>query len=262
MRSDEEVHRVFNLAEAGLPPSEIARRVGVSRATVGDWLDAGEQAVLDRPVRTRSLLHHDITACPLSAPIDAPAYAYVLGWYLGDGRVRRIGNGYRLLLTWCDGDAEVAVAIAGEAAEMVERAIPGPRARHVVRDGCTEVQATSPHWPCLLPHGPGADDDRAVVLLGWQRVIALEQRPHRLLRGLVHSGACHRIDRIDRGGRGRGDDDHPRYVFTSGSRDVHQLFLDACDRLGIEAHRRDRRTTAVARRASVERLDDVARPRA
>ena len=54
----------------------------------------------------------------------------------------------------------------------------------------------------------------------------------------------------------------PRYLFTNKSIDIQNLFLEACDRLGVEARRNNRWSISVARRASVARLDELVGPKA
>jgi hypothetical protein len=92
MRPDHDVARVFRLQDAGLSHARIARRVGISRATVRDWLADGEAAVLARPMRRTGSHPQGVQRCPLSTDLDERAFAYVLGQYLGDGCVSKVGR--------------------------------------------------------------------------------------------------------------------------------------------------------------------------
>jgi hypothetical protein len=255
VRPDHEVHQVFQLHAAGLPQAEIARRVGVARATVRDWLLHGESAVLARPMRrSRSSHPPDVDRCSLSFDLDAPAYAYTLGQYLGDGCVSMIGRSFRLRIACCAAYPD----IIAETAEMVGRTIVGQNVGMIRRPGYTEVYATSLHWPCLVPHGPGKKHLRPIELTDWQREIALEQHPERLLRGLIHSDGCRCINRVRRAGRSY---EYPRYFFTNKSPDIRHLFLEACERLDIDARPNNRWSLSVARRDAVEKLDRIVGPK-
>ena len=86
------------------------------------------------------------------ASLDAPAYAYLLGLYLGDGCISAYQRGtWRLRITL---DSSYA-GIVAECAAAVE-AVAGGRAC-VLRKGsdrAVEVSKYWKHWTCLIPqHG-------------------------------------------------------------------------------------------------------------
>lgn len=256
MRPSADVHRVFRLAEQGLTQAEIARQVGIARATVRDWLTAGEAAVLSRPMRTtRSARAPCDGRCTFTRRLDEPAYAYLLGQYLGDGCISRIGTGYRLRIFCCD----AYPGIMAEAAATIRRVVPHATVRFVAKVGCTEVYATWFHWPCLFPqHGQGVKHQRTITLTPWQRTIALDHHPDQFIRGLVHSDGCRFINRVHVRGRTY---EYVRYTFTNLSSDIRGLFFDACARLDIDARLNTPISISVARRASVERLDAIVGPK-
>jgi hypothetical protein len=254
MRPDSEVTEVFRLRSHGLSQAEIARQVGISRATVRDWLSVGESGVLARPMRTRQACDPDQFRCPRTIDLDEPAFAYLLGQYLGDGCVSRVGRSFRMRIFCCD----QYPGIKCEVAEMMRRTIPGVKVGYIQRVGCTELYTTSIHWPCLVPHGPGRKHLRQIVLEDWQREIVLEREPARLVRGLIHSDGCRCINRIRRGDRVY---EYPRYLFSNKSADIQALFLEACQRLDVEARHNNRWSISVARRASVARLDELVGPK-
>jgi hypothetical protein len=234
--------------------AEIARQVGVSRATVRDWLIHGESAVLARPMRQDRTLHPDGERCPLTVDLDEPAFAYTLGQYLGDGCVSAVGNSSRIRIACCNDYPD----IMRETIEMVARTIPGITVRTSGRTGCTEVYAASPHWPCLVPHGDGRKHLRPIVLTDWQRESALDRHPDQLLRGLVHSDGCRLINRVRHRDRVY---EYPRYLFTNKSTDIQGIYLEACERLGIDARPNNRWSISVARRDAVEKLDRIVGPK-
>ena len=93
MRSADDVRRVFELWEVGHSKAAIARSIGVSRERVRHWLNTGLETVLQSPMRQSSPDCSDpnsATTCLLIESVDEPAYAYLLGQYLGDGNIKRI----------------------------------------------------------------------------------------------------------------------------------------------------------------------------
>jgi hypothetical protein len=264
MRPASDVYEVFRLADQGLSRAEIARRVGISRATVRDWLDHGKTTVLNRPMRTgtRRSTRHQRKDCPDQCPfrqdLDQRAYAYVLGQYLGDGCISQTktgGGGYRLRVACCDAYPN----IMDECATAMRSIAPEAHVRRIPRQGCTEVYSTWPHWPCLLPHGPGPKHTRPITLMSWQRAIALVLHPDQLVRGLIHSDGCRHINRVT-GANGM-KYAYSRYNFTNTSPDIRQIFVDACERLGVETRQMNAVNISVARRTSVARLDEIVGPK-
>jgi hypothetical protein len=257
MRSTDDVHHVFRLAKEGRSRAEIARRVGVARATVRDWLDAGEAAVLARPMRVGRATRAPCEGrCRPTDGIDEPAYAYLLGQYLGDGCISQIGRGYRLRVFCCDAYPRIMT----ETADSMRRVRPESTVRYIARVGCTEVYATWFHWPCWFPqHGEGMKHQRPIVLERWQAAIALDTHPDLFVRGLIHSDGCRFVNHV-RSANGR-PYAYTRYSFSNTSADIRGLFVEACTRLGIECRRMNRYNISVARRASVTRLDEIVGPK-
>jgi hypothetical protein len=261
MRPDVEVREVFRLAEQGLSRAAIARRIGIARATVRDWLDHGESAVLNRPMRSGTIRRRAerttacASGCELTRHVDESSYAYLLGQYLGDGCVTDTGSNYRLRITCCDAYPD----IMAEVATAIRAVVPDARVGTSARQGCIELSATWPHWPCLLPqHGPGRKHTRPIVLERWQTEIALDKHPDQLVRGLIHSDGCRCINRVKVRGKRY---EYVRYLFSNRSLDIQALYMEACERLGIEARPNNTMSISVARRESVERLDAIVGPK-
>lgn len=128
------------------------------------------------------------------------------------------------------------------------------------RQGCTEVGSYSSHWPCLFPqHGPGKKHERRIELETWQRAIALDGRPDRLVRGLLHSDGCRVSNKIV-GRRGQ-TYTYPRYLFVNESPDILAIFAEACARLRVACRPNRRNSLSVARRADVDVLDSIVGPK-
>lgn len=240
------VDRVRSLAALGHDPSEIARLTGISRSTLRSWLVEPTRVATPRWI-----------ACPRCNPeaeLDAAAYVYLLGLYLGDGCLSKQPKGvWRLRIV----QTSIYVDLIQECSTAMHAVLPN-NVLALPRQGCVEVGSSSKHWPCLFPqHGPGRKHERPIVLAPWQQELA-DQYPRMLLRGLVQSDGCRDINfAITRGKRY----DYPRYTFSNASDDIRTIFTDACDRLGVHWTRPSERVISVARRADVEFLDTFIGPK-
>ena len=256
MRPPEEVAAVLDLKAHGLHASEIARRTGIPRATVRDWL-AGRvplrAARAGSSCSTCGALAYGFTELP-------PAYVYLLGLYLGDGCIsahRR--DVYRLRV-----NLDLRYPGIVDACEAAIRVInPGRRVHRLNRRSNytkrpeyshVEVSSYSKAWPCLLPqHGPGRKHHRLIELATWQlALVALN--PQLLLRGLMHSDGCRFVNT---GRRWR----HPRYSFGNRSEDILDIFRHGCDLLGLHWTTAGH-TVYVSRKADVLRMDQFIGPKA
>jgi len=248
MHSRYEVERVLSLVAEGWNDSQISRATGINRTTIREWKHRGP------PGRRR---WHRASRCFIcdGNPLDDPAYSYLLGLYLGDGYISREPRTYRLRIYQ---DLRYPELI-NLARSSIARVRDGDLARvSLVRCvGGVAVSAHWNHWPCLFPqHGPGMKHQRPIVLADWQIAI-VEAYPRQLLRGLIHSDGCRVINRVW-GDRYR----YPRYLFTNTSRDILQIFRDACGAIGVEHRNSKPNTISVARRSSVASLDAFIGPKA
>jgi hypothetical protein len=187
--------------------------------------------------------------CPRcdGADLDEPAYAYLLGLYLGDGCISHDSRVFRLRIVQ-DARYPHLINLTKDAITRV-RAGNG-RVGTAKKDGCVEIYGYWKHWLCLFPqHGPGKKHLRKMVLTSWQSDI-VDSYPRQLIRGLIRSDGCRTINRVWNGRYA-----YPRYLFTNNSDDILQIFRDACERVGI-AHRNSKpNTISVARRNDVGILD-------
>ena len=125
-------------------------------------------------------------------------------------------------------------------------------------DNVVHVGCYSQRWPVLLPqHGPDLKHTRSVELEDWQRVITHEH-PELLIRGLIHSDGCRFLNRVRHGEKVHA---YPRYMFSNRSRQIHAIFTEHLDLLGIEWRWSNDHTISVARRDSVARLDAFVGPK-
>jgi Homeodomain-like domain-containing protein len=255
-RSAAEVDRVLQLAEDGHNQCEIARRTGIPRRTINDWVD-GRTPVLrsehddhGRPCR----------GCNLALELKDPVfrdYSYLLGMYLGDGCISQHARGvFRLRITL---DRRYQL-IVRECVRAVSSVLPANRVtvyphRH---ENLDEVSSFSKHWPCLLPqHGAGLKHRRRIALVDWQREV-VDRHPWCFLRGLIHSDGSRFMNPIRKGKRTYR---YPRYTFSNRSRDLQRLFCTYCEVVGVEWRQMNRWNISVARRDSVALMDRYIGPK-
>jgi hypothetical protein len=180
---------------------------------------------------------------------ETSIYAYLLALYLGDGHVSFGPRAQRLRITL---DARYPLII-DEACSAI-RTISGGKAHLVKHPGCFDASVYSQHWTCVFPQvGPGPKHRRDVSLMPWQRDV-VAQAPEALLRGFIHSDGCRVIHSVA-GHR------YVRYFFSNKSDDIHGIFRDACDLIGVRwtASRRD--MTSVAHRDAVAAFDRFIGPK-
>jgi hypothetical protein len=179
-------------------------------------------------------------------------YVHLLGLYLGDGCLSRQAREVYKLRIFLDAKYPGIVAEASNDIESVALRQAGK----LVRGGtCVEVYSCWRAWPCLFPqHGDGKKHLRTIELAPWQ-VHLVAQRPQALLRGLVQSDGCRFQN------RGRDGWSSPRYAFKNFSLDIHRIFRDACECVGVRWTAAGADTTYVSRKADVAILDEFIGPK-
>jgi hypothetical protein len=208
-------------------------------------------------MRRRGALGDCPSHCPVRAAAPPPAYAYLLGQYLGDGSIVHTGRGvYRFFLACCAAYPD----IVEESRRAIGTVLPDNSIGQRSRPGCTELSLYSKHLLCLFPqHGPGRKHTRPIVLEQWQEAVVLDRHADLFVRGLIHSDGCRCSNKV-RNRKGTAYE-YPRYMFTNRSSDIRRLFGEACDRLGVEWRQMNRYNLSVARRESVALLDQIVGPK-
>jgi hypothetical protein len=235
---------------------ENAAICSVSIRAIRHWRAGDRRA--DYPDGNRS----QAPTCPRChrRALDNPAYAYLLGLYLGDGHITQGQRSYVLWLACSD----AWPGLLDLAKQTMSLVMPSSRVFTASRSGvaCTYVKSVSKHWPCLLPqHGPGRKHERIIELQAWQQEI-VARHPGDFARGLFHSDGCRIINRVSRPVRGGHRwHEYPRYLFVNRSGDIHRLCGEALDRLGVAWRFSKPTTISVARREAVARLDEFVGPK-
>ena len=232
VRTQREVDDVLALCGRGLTTSEIARLLGIPRSTVRDWRKCPPP-----PRQARGCGGHDPSS------LDQPAYAYVLGMYLGDGCISAYPRGvWRLRITL----DSVYPGIVAECVRAVGAVTPG-RVNVLRRRNCRAAEVSNywKHWACVIPQqGPGRKHERPIVLAEWQRQV-VSAHPEPFLRGLIHSDGT-RIIATERKGA---YSDVPR---ATRSRTAPRAFLST---------RSSQKQISVYSKAAVARLDEFVGPK-
>lgn len=245
MRSAEEFDEVKRLSAAGVNDCAISRQTGIPRPTVRGWRSNPPHSLRRPGASTPCGVRHDFSILP------AAAYCYLLGLYLGDGCISRMGRVWRLRIVL---DIKYPT-IVDRCREAIDAVMPRQRAAVTRRPTqCVEVGLYSKHWPCLFPqHGPGRKHNRRIALAPWQQTL-VDQETEEFICGLIHSDGC-RVVADDRGVRS------VRYHFSNRSEDIIGLFTAALDRLNIHWTRSTRYIVSVYRKADTARMDEFIGPK-
>lgn len=233
--------QALDLIAAGHNDCEVSRRLGIARATIRDW----RRPIYERRVETET--------CPrcwrASKPIrfTADDYSELLATYLGDGCISSGPRTSRLRISL---DTKYPGIIADTVA-LLRRCFLLNRVDTVpFHDGaCVNVSLYSVHLPCVLPqHGPGMKHHRRIQLEPWQRE-AFEAAPWPFIRGCIRTDGCAFVNRTGRY-------EYLSYEFGNMSTDIVELFVAACDRVGVftRANQNGRKgiwSVRINRRASV-----------
>jgi hypothetical protein len=253
--SKAEVSRALQLSGEGLSDYEVSRRTGIPRGTVLNWR-RGLSLGIDR-AEVMQARCNDCGAAHELESLNRPAYAYLLGQYLGDGCIwKSPRNGVCVLRISSDAQYPGIIDECCAAISAVRGRRPYVRPDPMKR--LVTITSYWRAWICLFPqHGRGRKHHRPIVLSAWQESI-VDDEPERFLRGLIHSDGWRGLNRVHVKGK---DYEYPRYQFSNRSQDIKKLFTDACERLGIEWRRWGTHHISVARRQSVALMDEFIGPK-
>ena len=250
MHSPEVKQAALDLVTAGFNDCEISRRLGIPRATIRDWR---------RPAYV-SRREYAVETCPRcwrqTKPIRLTGedYAELLATYLGDGDISESARTFRLRITL---DQKYPTIIE-ETRALLARCFPRNRVDVVPRKGCRVISVYSQHLPCVLPqHGPGKKHLRPIELEPWQCEI-VAAAPWPFIRGCIRTDGCAFVNRT--GVHREVPYEYLSYEFSNCSHDIVELFVAACDRVGVatRANRdsRGRWSVRINQRESVARVLD------
>ncbi|MFE9371498.1 helix-turn-helix domain-containing protein [Streptomyces sp. NPDC006711] len=244
----------------GAKNADVARRLAVPLGTVSYWKHV-DRVKRGEPVSVRASL-----LCPLcdKRPLDRPAYAYLLGLYLGDGHISHYA-GHRVLSFIVTLD-DAWPGIQTEAEYAMRAVFPHNATCRVRAKGAHNIKVYFKHLPCLFPqHRPGKKHQRKIVLAEWQQQV-VDESPWPFIRGLIHSDGCRIINWTEKtidGERKRYE--YARYFFSNASADILGLFTASLDSVGVEwrpsNQSRAVQNISVAKRNSVALMDQHIGPK-
>jgi hypothetical protein len=188
----------------------------------------------------------------LLSAADLASYAYLLGLYLGDGHIVAQRRGVYALRISMDSRYP---GITGETVRAMRAVLPRNRANVIKhpRHNLVIIGCSSKALPVLFPqHGPGRKHCRRIELAPWQETITFVHAEE-LIRGLIHSDGCRFIASQPRNGRIYR---YSRYCFSNKSRDIMRIFCEHLELLGIHWTMTDPEQAQIARKESVQALDD------
>jgi hypothetical protein len=251
-RSAEEFELVKALVAQGHSSRTIATRTGIPYGTIRVWRR--------RATPPRSTTYSQVDLSREWRPPDPPAYAYLLGVYLGDGCVVNPRRGHTWLTVTLDDEYP---GIIREVESAIASTLPEISIRREGRPGCTALIARHPVWPFAFPqHGKGLKHKRRIEFAHWQREIT-HAHPEALIRGLIHSDGSRCINRFEtKLPSGRvGSYAYVRYFFTNYSADIRGIFCEHCELLGIRWTQSSFKNISIAHRDSVALLDSFVGPK-
>ena len=158
----QQVRHAMALVDEGLSDYEVGRS-GIPRSTVRNWRVGNVPRVPGEngPVcESCGALRHDF------GQFAADSYAYLLGQYLGDGTICRVGTSLCLRIA-SDAQYEGIIAECCEAIAAIRGRRPNVRYHSDKR--LATIAAYWRAWACLFPqHGRGRKHRRTIALATWQ----------------------------------------------------------------------------------------------
>jgi hypothetical protein len=234
-----------------MPDAENAEQHGVAVKTIRRWRREYQRRGKPRGQEHLSAL------CPRcgEGALDEPAYAELLGWYLGDGHLSR---GRREVWNLHIFNDVRYLELNAHVQDLMRRVKPNCRPHTRLVPGCLITTVGWKHWPCLFPqHGPGRKHERHLGMEQWQWDV-VTTHPGDFLRGLFHSDGCRMNNYSTRVVEGRPIRCYyPRWQFTNNSQEIRDWCCEALDMVGIAWRQSNWKTISVARRNDVQRLDDL-----
>jgi hypothetical protein len=239
--------RALELIAAGHNDCQVARIMGIPRATIRDWR---------RPTYVQRNPEIPRETCPRCWRAARPIrftpedYSELLGLYLGDGSISEYARTQRLRIVL---DRKYPTIVADTRA-LLDRAFVHNRVDAVSAEGCFHLSVYSSHLVCLFPqHGPGRKHERRILLEPWQGE-HMKHAPWPFLKGCIRSDGCAFINRTDV--HREVAYEYLTYQFSNMSKDIVDLFLAACDQVGVftrvNRDRRGRWDVRINRRPSVQ----------
>lgn len=257
MRSNEEYQAILTMWQTTKNKSHIAQALNIPRGTVKDCIKKFEslenfESHLGQP-----------DELGLNNPVNnalnnlewRKAYAYLLGFYLGDGCIDKMPNKKRVYRLRIAQDKRYTMVIQN-CVNAMNVVLPKNSVSLISAPGCFQISVYSTDLPQLFPqHAGGVKHNRKITFEDWQWAI-IDEFPLEVFRGLYHSDGC-RSQNIVKG------KNYVRYMFSNKSEDLIALCKYVCDKIGLhwttkKAHyKHGSFMVYISRREDVGYLDEV-----
>jgi hypothetical protein len=223
----------LELVAQGFNDCEISRGLGVPRRTILGWR---------RPTYVPRNPEIPRETCPrcwrAAKPMQFTAadYSELLAVYLGDGCITEHARTQRLLIhldsKYPKINAEIEALLQRcFLANAVSYARPSVSSWSGRDDTWRVLSVYSSHHTCLLPqHGPGKKHERTIALESWQEDL-MRLAPWAFIRGCIWTDGCAFINRTDI--HRERPYEYLSYDFANMSQDIVDLFVRACDQVGV-----------------------------
>ncbi len=147
-------------------------------------------------------------------------YAFILGFYLGDGHIVKSGRSYRLSI-YNDKRYETMNQQIEESLQFI---FPDNKISRYNKQGCWKISVHSNNILEIFPqHGKGRKHGREIKLEEWQ-IDIVKTYPEDFLRGLFHSDGCIVYTKYG----------YKRYEFSNKSVDIHNILKAACSYVNVD----------------------------
>lgn len=148
-----------------------------------------------------------------------PEYAFILGFYLGDGCISNVRRTKKLRL-FNDKRYECINKYIEQCISII---FPSNKCGRVDNGGCWEIYVYNNNLIHYFPqHGKGKKHERLILLSDWQKEI-IEKYPKDFIKGLIYSDGC-----IVYSGK------YKRFEFSNRSVDIHSILDYALNLLDIK----------------------------
>lgn len=205
MRNINEYNNFLQLKLSGITNTKISKILNIPRTTLNDWEIKGFKSKEQRIFK-----HFD-------DDVWVKSYNYILGQYLGDGYIVKIGRVYCLKI-YCDAKYKELNDYIFKTLKIIFPSNSIMR-NHYQNHIITYVYSNT--IPELFPQlGSGLKKNRKIELFEWQKLIIDYKY---LLAGLLHSDGSFYFDR-----------EYEMCNFTNTSYDILDIFKECCKNIELK----------------------------
>lgn len=219
MRTKSEYDQCIALKDQNYNNCQIAKMTNIPRETIKTWFKNGfqpkfklQERLLNTPIIIEEFLKN-----------KEPEYAFILGFYLGDGYINGFKNRNTQKLRLYN---DSKYPILNDLILKSLRSIFPNRKSYIYKQkqhNCCEISVYDPNLSIIFPqHGKGKKHERKIELNSLQENI-VSNYPKEFLRGLLMSDGCRYVS-----------NGYIMYQFTNKSKDLINIFIKYASLLGLK----------------------------